>query len=106
MSELVKELTSSEFDSFSRKGLVLIDFYADWCMPCVMMAPVLEETANKFKGKIMIGKINVEESPDVAQKFGVSSLPTIIILKEGEVIDKFMGAISEEELEEKLKEHL
>lgn len=106
MSESVKELTSSEFDSFSKEGLVLVDFYADWCMPCVMMAPVLEDVSAKLQGKLKIGKINVEESPEVAQKFGISSLPSFVVFDKGEVVDKFAGAMSAEELEEKLEEYL
>ena len=99
----VPELSGKEFDDFTSKGLVLIDFFADWCMPCMMMAPIVEELSEKFKGKIKFGKVDVGENGKIAQKFGVSSIPNFTLLKDGKMIDQFVGAISEDDLEEKLK---
>ena len=98
----VPELTGKEFDNFTKEGLVLIDFFAEWCMPCVMMSPVIEDLSEKFKGKIKFGKVDVSESGNIAQKFGVSSIPNFTVLKDGKVIDQFIGAVGEEELEKKL----
>ncbi len=103
---MVEELTNSKFNEFVEKGLVLIDFFADWCMPCVMMTPIIDDIAEKFKGKIKVGKVNVEENQELAQKYNISSIPNFIIFKEGKVIDNFSGSISEEELENKLKGYL
>ena len=75
-------------------------------MPCLMMAPVIDETAEKFKGKIKFGKVNVEDNQELAQKFNVSSIPNIMIFKDGEIKENFTGAVSSEELEEKLKVYL
>jgi len=91
--ETVKELTNGIFNEFINEGLVLIDFSADWCMPCLMMAPVLEELAEKLKGKLKIGKIDVGENKDIAQKFGVSSIPNFILFRNGKVIEQFVGSM-------------
>ena len=106
MSQKVSELTKSEFDSFTKKGLVLVDFYADWCMPCVMMAPVMEELGKKFKNKITFGKLNVDDNKEIAQKYNIRSIPNFILFDEGKIKDNFVGAIYIEEFEKKLKEHL
>lgn len=104
--ENVKELTNGEFDEFIKEGVVLIDFSADWCMPCLMMAPIIEELSEKFGGKIKFGKVDVGENQDIASKFGVSSIPNFILFKGGEVADQFVGSMSSEDFEEKLKKHL
>ncbi len=104
--EHVKELTNGMFDEFIKEGLVLIDFFADWCMPCLMMAPILEEVGEKMQGKIKIGKLDVGENQDIASKFGVSSIPNFVLFKDGEVVEQFTGSIPAEELEEKLNNHL
>jgi len=104
--EHITELTNGMFDEFIKEGLVLIDFFADWCMPCLMMAPILEEVGEKLSGKIKIGKVDVGENQHIASKFGVSSIPNFVLFKEGEVIEQFVGSIPAEELEEKLKKFL
>lgn len=78
---------------------VLVDFYADWCGPCKMMGPVVEAMAEKFEGKMKIGKLNVDDAGAVAQKYRVASIPTFIIFKNGEPVANYLGAMSEEELE-------
>ncbi|MFC1682411.1 thioredoxin [Nanoarchaeota archaeon] len=102
----VPELTNGEFKDFVSEGFVLVDFFAEWCMPCLMMSPVLDELSEKFDGRIKFGKINVEENSEIAQKFNVSSIPNLVLLKDGEVVDSFVGAISAEDLEEKLRGYL
>lgn len=98
----VAELTGREFEEFSKKGLVFIDFFADWCMPCLMMAPIVDEMSRKFKGKIKFGKVNVGENELLAKKFNVNSIPNFVLLKDGKLIEQFIGAMSPEELENKL----
>jgi len=104
--EHVKELTNGMFDEFIKEGVVLIDFFADWCMPCLMMAPVLEEIGGKLAGKIKIGKLDVGENQDIASKFGVSSIPNFVLFKDGKVAEQFVGSMPVEVLEEKLDKHL
>ena len=104
--ESVQELTNNKFDEFIKEGVVLIDFSADWCMPCLMMAPIVEELSEKFGGKIKFGKVDVGENQEIAQKFNVSSIPNFVLFKDGKVVEQFVGSMSSEELEDKLKKHL
>ncbi len=101
-NDKVSELTNNGFEEFIKEGLVLIDFFADWCMPCLMMAPVIDELSDKFKGKIKFGKVDVGENQELAQKFNVSSIPNFILFKDGKVVEQFIGAVPQDELEEKL----
>lgn len=79
---------------------VLIDFYADWCMPCKMFAPIFEATAAEFEEKVKFVKVNIDESIELAQKYRVMSIPTLKLVKGGEEVDGFVGAMSGEELED------
>lgn len=100
---MAEELTNGAFNDFIKEDLVLIDFYADWCMPCVIMGPVVEEISEKFKGKIKFGKVNVEDNPELASKFHVASIPNFLVFKNGEKIQQFVGGMSAEDFEKKLK---
>ena len=107
MTQNVTELANGkEFESFTKKELVLVDFSADWCMPCVMMTPVMEELGKKFKGKIKFGKIDVDENNELAQKFRVFSIPNFVLFKDGKMAERFVGALPAEDFEEKLRKHL
>ena len=99
----VPELSKKEFDSFISKGIVLVDFFAEWCMPCLMMAPAIDELSEKFKGKIKFAKVNVDDNHELSQKFKIISIPNLILFKDGKMINQFIGSISQEDLEEKLK---
>lgn len=103
---MVNELTNGAFNDFVKEGTVLVDFYADWCMPCVMMGPIVEDIAEKFDGKLKVGKVNVEDGHEIAQKFNVSSIPNFVLFKDGKVVQNFVGAMSEEDFSEKLKKFL
>ena len=97
------ELSKKEFEEFIKEDLVLVDFYADWCMPCIMMAPIIDELSNKFRGKIKFGKVNIEDNQELAGKFDVVSIPNFVLFEEGKVKEQFIGAISSEDFEKKLK---
>ena len=101
---MVKVLTEENFEAevMGEGKAALVDFYADWCGPCKMMAPVVEELSEEYKEKAVFGKVNVDENPSLAQKYGVMSIPTFVVLKDGQVAGKAMGAIDKKELEEKL----
>ena len=106
LNDKVPELTNREFEEFTKKGVVLIDFFANWCMPCLTMAPVIDDVSEKFKGKAKFGKVNVEDNQEIARKFNVFSIPNFIILKNGKVVENFVGSVSQEELEGRLKKYL
>ena len=78
---------------------VLVDFYADWCGPCQMMAPVIEQLAGEYEGRVKIGKLNIDETPEVMAEYKIMSIPTMIIFQNGEVFSKEVGASSKKEVE-------
>ncbi len=104
VKEKVLELAAKDFSTIIKDKLVIIDFYAEWCMPCLMMAPVIESLAEKNQ-KIRFAKVNVDDNPDLAQKFKISSIPCIIFFKNSKEIDRIIGSISEELLLEKIKSY-
>ncbi len=81
---------------------VMVDFYAEWCGPCKQMAPIVDDLAKEYEGKIKIGKIDVDSNPETPQMYGVQSIPTFVLIKGGEVVNKFTGARSKDDVEEML----
>lgn len=88
-----------------QKGLVVVDFYADWCGPCKMMAPIIEELAAELSGKAKIGKLNVDNSPNVSTKYRIMSIPTLLIFKNSQVVDNIVGVVSKAQLLDKINSH-
>jgi thioredoxin 1 len=82
---------------------VVVDFYADWCGPCKMMSPVVEKLADAYNGQVKIGKLNTDEAQSLAAKYGVMSIPNIVFFKNGEVVDRQVGAVPQTVLEDKIK---
>ncbi len=103
MAEFVFTDDNFETEVLKSKLPVLVDFYADWCGPCKMLAPILEELGEKYSKKWRIGKLNVDENPNTSMKYGVQSIPTLLFVKNGEVVDHMIGFHSKEAIEEKLK---
>lgn len=85
---------------------VLVDFWAEWCPPCLIVAPVIEEISQKYEGRLKVGRLNVDESSLTAAKYGIRSIPTFIVFKDGKVLGQTVGAMSREALEEKIGEIL
>lgn len=104
---MVKEIREDTFeiDVIKAEKPVLVDFYADWCGPCKIMAPIIEELSEQYGEQIIFGKCNIDNNMSVAQKFRVLSIPTLIIFKAGKIIEKQVGACQKQELEEILKKH-
>ena len=98
------KITSSNFETLKNGELPLVvDFWATWCGPCRMIAPIIEELAKEYDGKINVGKCDVEECDDIAAEFGIRNIPTILFFKGGEIVDKMAGAASKSKIEEKFK---
>ena len=96
------KITSSNFETLKNGELPLVvDFWATWCGPCRMIAPIIEELAKEYDGKINVGKCDVEECDDIAAEFGIRNIPTILFFKGGEIVDKMVGAASKSKIEEK-----
>ena len=108
MAGAVKEINESQFDQevIQAELPVLVDFWAPWCGPCKMLGPVLEEVANANDGRLKVVKVNVDENPDLAQKFEVMGIPAMFLFKNGDVIDSFTGAMNKQALSEKIDKYI
>jgi thioredoxin 1 len=101
------EITDANFEEIINSDKpVLVDFWAEWCGPCKMIGPVVEELAGDYDGKAVIGKVNVDENPGVSAKFGIRSIPTLLVFKNGEIVDKQVGAVPKGVLTQKLDAQL
>lgn len=100
-------LTEQTFDETlsTHEGLLLVDFWAEWCGPCRAIAPVLDELVRESSGRVTLAKVNVDESPGLAARYGIRSIPTILLLKQGKVVDQVIGAVPKPRIKEKLDAH-
>ncbi len=102
----VKVTTDKTFEQDTEKGLVVTDFWATWCGPCRMQAPVIEQLSEELAGKVTFTKLDVDENPDTANQFGVMSIPTLLIKKDGETVDTLVGFRPKEQLEQVLAQYM
>lgn len=101
------EFTDSNFqESALSGGVSVVDFWAEWCGPCRLIGPIVDELATEYEGKATIGKVNVDHNPEISMKYGVRSIPTILFIKDGEVVDKHVGTATKATLQEKINAHL
>ncbi|MCR5679475.1 MAG: thioredoxin [Prevotella sp.] len=97
-------ITSENFESLKNGQMPLVvDFWATWCGPCRMVAPIISEMAEKYDGRIAVGKCDVEDDGDLAEQFGIRNIPTILFFKNGELVDKIVGAMNKQKFEEKFE---
>jgi thioredoxin len=104
MPDTALHLTDSNFDQelSRRPELLIVDFWAEWCAPCRMVAPVLEELARESAGKVTLAKVNVDENPALAARYGIRSIPTMLLIRGGKVLDQVIGAVPKAQLRKKL----
>tara|TARA_B100001758_G_scaffold232549_1_gene229977 strand:+ start:1093 stop:1413 length:321 start_codon:yes stop_codon:yes gene_type:complete len=101
------EITDSNFNEIvSKNKTVLIDFWAEWCGPCRMIAPMIEELAGEYNGKAIVGKLDVDNNQESSVKFGVRSIPTLLVFKDGELVDRHVGAVPKETLSKSIDSNL
>jgi thioredoxin 1 len=105
-SDAVLELNNDNFEAevINSDTPVLVDFWAEWCMPCRMLAPTIDELAGEYQGKVKVGKVDTDANREISQQFGINAIPTVILFKGGEVAQKFVGVTSKQELAAKLDE--
>lgn len=103
----IVDVTDQTFsDEVENTGTVLVDFWAPWCGPCKMIAPILEEIDSEIGDKLKIAKVNVDENPDTSGRYGIMSIPTLMVFKDGQVVDKLIGYQPKEQLLDALNKHL
>jgi thioredoxin 1 len=102
------ELTDSNFEQevLQADKPVLVDFWAEWCAPCRMVAPIVEQLASEYEGNLLVGKVNVDNNPQISMNYGIRSIPTLLIFKEGKAVDQIIGAVPKKTLVDKLTPHL
>jgi len=102
------EFTDTNFKetALDKEGVSVVDFWAEWCGPCRMITPIIEELSQEYDGKATIGKLNVDHNQEVSMKYGIRSIPTILILKNGEVFDKHVGVTTKQALADKIEKAL
>jgi len=104
MSDAVKSVTADSFDKevLESPNLALVDFWATWCGPCKIVAPVVEELAKEYEGTVTFAKVNTDENPDLASKYGIRGIPTLMFFKDGKVLDQVVGAVPKGQLKSKI----
>ncbi len=99
MAENIKHLSDSDFNSEIQHGIVLVDFWAEWCMPCKALAPTFEQVSQKYVNKVTFAKLNVDQNPNTASKYRIMSIPTLLLFKDGKVVDQITGLVPAKKIE-------
>lgn len=102
----MKQIGEQEFDSAVRNGAVLVDFSAEWCGPCKVIAPIVEKLSREYDGRLAVYSVDIDSDPNLAARNGVMSVPTLLVLKDGRQVERIVGAVSEKDLRKKIEPHL
>jgi len=102
----VTELNTNNYKTFTENGLVLVDIKADWCGPCRMISPIIDDISSEFLNKLSVGKLDADESKEIVDELGVRNIPTILIYKNGEIVERNTGSITKQKLVEMINTHL
>ena len=106
-SEKIKTFTDNNFDTETKDGVVLVDFWAEWCGPCRRLAPTVDALASEYEGRVTVGKMNVDDNPKIpADRFRVRGIPTLVVLKNGELVNTIVGLAAKEDISSVLDKHL
>ena len=105
-SDKVKTFTDSNFDSETKTGVVLVDFWAEWCGPCRRLAPTVDALASDYDGKITVAKLNVDENPNIPGRYAIRGIPTLLLFKNGEVAEQIVGLVAKEDIAKAIERHL
>ena len=105
-SDKVKTFTDGNFDAETSKGVVLVDFWAEWCGPCRRLAPTVEALASEFDGRATVAKMNVDENPEVPGRFAIRGIPTLLLFKEGQLAESIVGLAAKEDIAKLIERHL
>ena len=105
-TEKVKTFTDSNFDDETRRGVVLVDFWAEWCGPCRRMAPTVDALASEFDGRATVAKLNVDENPNVPGRYAIRGIPTLLLFKEGRLADTIVGLAAKDDIARMIERHL
>lgn len=101
------DLDDSNFtQTINKFPLLLVDFWAPWCGPCRMMSPIIDQVGKEYIGKLVVGKVNVDENPNISSQFGISSIPTLILFKRGQAVNNVIGSVSKSRIDEMVRTHL
>ena len=105
-SDKVKTFTDSNFGDETSKGLVLVDFWAEWCAPCRRLAPTVDAIASDYDGRVTVAKMNVDENPEVPGNYAIRGIPTLLLFKDGQVVEQRVGAVGKSDLQKMLDPHV
>ena len=98
------QITDSNFNEYASAGkLMVLDFWAEWCGPCRMVSPIIDELSNEYEGRVIVGKMDVDNNDEVVSQFGIRNIPTVLFLKNGQVVDKIVGATSKDKFVSKIE---
>lgn len=106
MITYLTELTKDNFYSFIKNNLTLVDIGAQWCGPCRMISPIIDEISNEYYGKVSIGKLDVDSCPEIANELGIRNIPALLLYKDGEIVDKLIGAVSKKTITDLIDKYI